>query len=274
MTDNSHTFAGRDGKIELFKFRPFGTWKERFRVRQIVLGHKIYFARARELNDPFDLSPRLETVTREALLRGGNEYWDRRPDAPAEHREKQLKYLATCDLASHRADAQRRMRETVEKNRVFSLAGNRDHPLLWSHYASGHTGLCVHFYCKGDTLFGGSMKVDYVKERKLVPVEVNSVPPHDLFQLVAMHKPTFWDYEEEYRWIKFADTDYSGIPIKFNGPVATFPPSAITGITVGARMPQRNVAKVLKMAAKHVPALTVWRAVETDTYAFDFEKIA
>jgi hypothetical protein len=239
-----------------------------------VLGSNIYFARARELNDPFDLSPRLEPVTREALLRGGTEYWNRRQDTPAQHRERQLNYLATCDLAEHRADAQRRMRDTIEQNRVFSLAGNRDHPLLWSHYANGHTGLCIHFRCKGDTLFGASMKVEYVPDRKLVPIEVSSIPPHVIFQQAALQKPTFWDYEEEYRWFKLASTDYSDLPIRFKGPYATFHPSNITGLTVGSRMQQHNVKRVLKMAAKHKPVLPVFRAVETDTYAFDFERIA
>ena len=48
----------------------------------------------------------------------------------------------------------------------------------------------------------------------------------------------------------------------------------LEGISLGARMPQANVDKLLKIAASHVPALPVWQAREKDTYEFEFERLA
>jgi hypothetical protein len=39
------TFAGRDGKDTLYKFRAFNDDEMKARVREIVLGHTIYFSR-------------------------------------------------------------------------------------------------------------------------------------------------------------------------------------------------------------------------------------
>ena len=45
-------------------------------------------------------------------------------------------------------------------------------------------------------------------------------------------------------------------------------------MSLGARMPQANVDKFLKIAASHLPVLPVWQAREKDTHEFEFERLA
>lgn len=273
MEDQAFRFAARSGKTTLYKFRPYQAPQQREWVREIIQDHKVYFSRASQLNDPFDMSPRLEGVTREGLLAGAEAFWSR-PDVSPEERVRHLKYLAGCDLAEHAVAAQARIRQRVEDNYfVFSLAGNRDHPMLWSHYALGHTGLCIHFRADEASIFGASLGVIYGDDRPLLPVELRSISDQELFQRITLRKGKFWEYEDEYRFARYPDTDYSDFPIRFDGQHAYFQSWELSGITVGARMPTSDVDAVLNLATTHNPRLPVWRALETDSFAFDFGQI-
>ena len=90
---------------------------------------------------------------------------------------------------------------------------------------------------------------------------------------MLLTKGKFWDYEEEYRWINYPDTDWSDVPIRFVGQHAYFAPNELTGITVGARMQESDVADILALASQHSPKLPVWRAVEKDTFEFSFDQV-
>lgn len=269
----AHRFAARDGKSTLYKFRPFATPEDQQRVTEILIEHRVYFARASQLNDPFDMSPRMEMPTRESLLAGAGAFWDR-TNPPAEERKRLAEYFKTCDLATHRCEAEGRARRRVEDGYpVFSLAGNRDHPMLWSHYAGGHKGLCIHFHANEEAIFGAALGVEYNEARSLLPIELRSLSEKEIFARIALHKGEFWAYEDEYRFPRFPDMDYSGIPIKFDGQFAHFRPSELSGVTVGVRMAQAQIETVVEIATAHVPKLPVWRAVESDGFAFDFEQI-
>ena len=267
MGDQAFRFA-QSCKTTLYKFRPYQTTQEREWVREIIQDHKVYFPRASELNDPFDMSPRFESITRERLLAAAEAFWSSCPDASPEERVRNLEYLAGCDLAKHAAATQARVGQRMKNYFVFSLAGNRDHPMLWSHYARGHTGLCIHFRADKASIFGLSLGVIYGDDRPLLPVELRSISQQEIFQRITLRKGKFWEYEDEYRFARYPDTDYSDYPIRFDGQHACFRPSELSGITVGTRMPPSDVdAVVLNLAATHNPRLTVWRAFETDSFA-------
>ena len=53
-------YAYRAGIDTLYKFRPYRTPMEKKWVREILESHRVYFARPDELNDKYDLRPRLK----------------------------------------------------------------------------------------------------------------------------------------------------------------------------------------------------------------------
>lgn len=122
MGDQAFRFAARSGKTTLYKFRPYQTTQQREWVREIIQDHKVYFSRASQLNDPFDMSPRWEVITREGLLAAAEAYWSRRPDTSAEERVRHLKYLEGCDLAEYAVAAQARVRQAnTERSTSWSI---------------------------------------------------------------------------------------------------------------------------------------------------------
>lgn len=266
-------FAARAGKTTLFKFRPYSTKTDRLRVREILVNYKIYFARPSQLNDPFDLSPRFEKVTRDQMIRAGQGYLDRKRASPQE-REHTLEYLRACDMDDHLKEAEARARKRLEEGySVFSLAGNRDHPMLWSHYAAGHTGLCIHFRADEGSLMGAALAVTYDRVRPTLPLDLSEVSDREVFTRLLLRKGQFWSYEDEYRWANYPATDWAGFPIKFEGQHATFSPNELSGITLGARFPAHNRKTIFRIAESHDPQLPVWQAVETATFEFEFERV-
>lgn len=71
-------------------------------------------------------------------------------------------------------------------------------PLLWSHYAYRHRGICLGFNIPSDKLD----KVNYEDNRILMKLHGNDDPsalPQDLQDLLLRTKYGGWRYEEEYR---------------------------------------------------------------------------
>jgi hypothetical protein len=269
--DHEDLFAATNGVATLYKFRSYRTDDDKNRVHQILLEHRAYFARASELNDPFDLTPRIANTTREELLRAADDYFTRQA---LDQRDRALEHLRTVDVATHVAEATAKARARIEDDYpVFSLAGNRDHPMLWSHYADGHRGLCIHFRSDDESIFGVALRVDYVDERPCLPIDVRSLSERDAFERAVLKKGRAWSHEQEYRFFRLPRTDWSPLPIRFDGQFGHFPSGFLSGISVGARMPQADFDVLVKIAHGHSPRLPVWRAVENDTFAFDFELV-
>ena len=78
---------------------------------------------------------------------------------------------------------------------LLSFSKTWKNPLLWSHYADRHKGICLGFDVRDD--LGES--VEYVKSR--VPLDLP--PTSDLVKRTLFSKYEGWSYEEEWRaWIR------------------------------------------------------------------------
>lgn len=277
------TFAGKDNKEVLYKFRPFRTKDYKDRVREIILDHRIYFSRRSKLNDPFDLAPTFR------LDRTGGEIETRRrliADAEARLRRNEgeftnayimerLATIAARDLDKFEAEGSELALQRIENDYfVFSLAGNRTHPMLWGHYADGHRGLCIHFEAREPSIFSAAMRVTYHPQRPIVTIPLPT--EKDLMQRVTLWKGDFWSYEDEYRLVRFPNKDVTmdEFGLTFDGQKATYKTPWITGITVGAYMSKPDVEQLLRMASDHKPALPLFQAIPTLTYDLGFNRIA
>lgn len=267
-------FAGRQGKTTLYKFKPCSDHIEKARVREILIEHKVYFSRPSQLNDPFDLSPVFAVSRdREALIQDAERHRaKRRPPYTPKESGRFRQWLRTADHAEIAKTLRDGARGRLEDYWVFSLAGNREHPMLWSHYARGHTGLSIHFLADSSSPFSGALNVTYSPERPVIPIPI-TLSEHDTAERVSLRKGDFWRYEEEYRLIRYPNVDYSNTDLEFEGQHARFPARLITGITVGSRMAAEDMDAICAIAAQHVPVLPVWQAQEQDTYDFQFVQL-
>lgn len=84
------------------------------------------------------------------------------------------------------------------KNGLLCFSSDWTNPVLWSHYAERHTGICLGF----DVPRAHVQKVDYADKRILAALDDDVVP----FELSDTHKQlllrtkfSHWEYETEYR---------------------------------------------------------------------------
>ena len=117
-------------------------------------------------------------------------------------------------------------REFLSTLAVCCFSKNRNEILMWSNYASNHTGVCLEFEVVGDEILKGRlMDVDYDNE----PLSLDTVERTHTGHL-SLHiskngrflKTKFknWSYEQEKRCYAFCDSDkMSGIAQPFLGPL-------------------------------------------------------
>jgi hypothetical protein len=266
--------AASRGLKELFKFRPFRTKENHERVREILVDHKVYFSRPSQLNDPFDLSPLFEfSNDRNTLLQEAEASWHRRRPPLSDDELRGLRNAFTHgSLDDLRKEGTQRARTRIEQYWVLSLAGNRDHPMLWSHYADGHTGICIHFASDGSSIFGGSQQIWYKPKRPVVPVPI-TLSDEEAAARITLTKGDFWKYEQEFRFIRYPGVPFDDVGLRFIGQHAHFSPRLLTGVTVGTRTSSADISVLRDLVKQHGLDLPIWRAVEQRAYEFKFERL-
>jgi hypothetical protein len=246
----------------------------------IIANSRVYFPSPLQFNDPFDCFP--------PFLLGGDV---NDPEFVKELARDEARMIAESGIGAEEVAALRvsqgvpieKMADAVRENtvkairddtRVLCLATEQRHPLMWSHYASSHSGICLHFRCGPDNLFGLARQVLYVEERKavLIPLKQSG---DEITDRLVFEKAKFWDYESEYRVIGHTDTTVDwGETFDESGRVA-FPPESLCGITLGMRISDPDRATITAMAAAHKPAIPVWQATESHgRFWIDVQRVA
>lgn len=273
-------FAHESVTEGLFKFRPYRTSDDIDRVKKLLSG-QLYFAMCDQLNDPFEmriiLSPepsgslRLKGVLKGMLNVPGLKHLSpakrlQRADQISNRLARQpqvLKVAATAHYA--------RMRKECF---LFCMSATRAHPLLWSHYADMHKGVCIQFdHTK--VPFAGSCKVEYSTQYPKV------VYPFDddiskLTQKGILTKAQYWSYEEEYRLFSVRmDNESWHLGLEWLDPhIATVREGLVTGITIGARMPEDVKQDLVNYCGENHPEIAVEQTVICeDRFAMNFRSV-
>lgn len=180
--------------ITLFKFRSINKY-----LIDTLVKSTIYFANPVRLNDPFDCQVDIRKAVENAisLLSGGkrqNLIKLSKPNGFFDNIQKSIKNVGVCSFS-------------------FVL----EEPLLWSHYADGHKGLCLtyempfqSFFKPSKSIPGAIIPVDY-GENRLTDWLIENAPEkaktdtekfsHDLLGKVLSIKGEGWRYEKEARII-------------------------------------------------------------------------
>ena len=241
----------------LFKLRSLDS-EARGYTLDIIENARLYFPSPEQFNDPFDCAPPfqlagnmndpsfVEELVREETqmaLEGGLT-----PEALAKMRTSEgvpIEQMAAA-ARKHTLEALRR------GTRILCLSAEQRHPLMWSHYASGHTGISLHFRCGPDNVFGLARSVTYHRDRKPVLLPLNRQTTDEIVERLAFEKAEFWEYEHEYR-ITDGGPEWE---YKFDGSNRiSFPPELLCGITLGMRISEHDKRELLAIAAARKPSL-------------------
>jgi hypothetical protein len=273
MTENEqHTESGNI----VYKYR---VW-ENERHRRILTNNEIFFTSPRAFNDPFDcnIAYRLDLLSDSEIIRRYEHYLGIfYPDWDIEKVRNKARNWAEKGLL--------RNPENINRNRIwskkyvengygiFSLAGNKDNILLWSHYADSHKGFCLGFRIDKLDAFrenqfykdGSLIDCGWIEYTRLYPEIVPSSEDdiEDIKRLFLV-KSIDWDYEEEYRLILTNGTDKA----------YRIDDEIIHDVTIGTNMPDDHIEKIIDALSAHVPKPKLFRATARDyEFGLDFEPI-
>lgn len=151
----------------------------------------------------------------------------------------------------------------AEKYGVLSLGTKFNHPLMWGHYASDHTGVMFEFDFnkleKDDYLYTGIKKVDYKEEYPIMSYDVLLGLNGKLFtgqkdefnRILNLTKQKEWEYEGEYRSI-FSINHLDGSRL------ASIPKECFKSITLGCNSDESKYKTIVNLINKNLPSTKVY----------------
>jgi hypothetical protein len=97
----------------------------------------------------------------------------------------------------------------------------------------------------------------------VLPVPFGEISSDQLAAIACLTKTRRWNYEEEYRLVRYPDFSFTELGLTYDGQHARFPANLLTGITVGLRMKDAEIRELAAMAARHQPPLPIFRPQPT-----------
>ena len=199
----------------LYKYRAFNVHSLR-----LLSQAEVHYSDPNDFNDPLDCNPTIEIDTDRATLEKlCIELLKRSKTCKAAHERIDLhRYMSTeygdynSDPAVEKyylqflaSDVKQSLLDEFGKMGVFSMASSWDCPLMWSHYADNHHGICIE-YDSADAEFKNLAVVGYDRPRSIKISEVIAWKLHgcvrskaSVFDTFFLSKAPQWEYEAEWR---------------------------------------------------------------------------
>jgi hypothetical protein len=212
----------------LYKFRAIPTDPDgRHKLEALLLDNTLWIADPESFNDPFDGKCGYELTLRGAALRAAIEQMMLRQGMTNADIRRNQRIID--DAVNNPRDLEMKLAQNMDTIRkqlgVCSLSATPRNPLLWTHYARDHKGICVQFRLAADIDALPAIRVIYQDE---YPV-LRDLDRDDILHramLPFLRKSTDWEYEKEWRIVT---PDGSST-------LRTFTPGALSGVVFGMRM--------------------------------------
>ena len=240
----------------LFRYQSLATETQRQRFAKALSACELYFSSPLSFNDPFENRFHiLPDGTEDSCLRLLSDPDNRRlaglpptGPVPPEAVKAFLAFMHGQGVVSDRYREQ-----TFGDLPVCCLSASPIIPLMWSHYADGHRGICLCFDTTRDPeLFSHAYEVQYSKT--FPELGFFTMGPAEYAQAVVLTKAQWWGYEQEWR-ILLVDQPLGPHPYR---------PEALDSVILGCAAPQDQEAFVRASLAKSAPGIRVDRATIAD----------
>lgn len=243
----------------IYKYRPLmiDNFEQASSLRDYLVESRLWLSTPITFNDPFDMRGRFvfegnPKVKRNHLISKLKKF---RPDLTSQEREVGAsELLAAGGFPKNLEGNYDQQRQNFG---VCSFAEDVRNILMWAHYGSNHSGVCLQFQLAEDLLiFSRAISVEYSSE---YPVMDYLGDFQKSMTLTLFRKSIGWKYERERRIVH---------PNGANN-YLTFSPSALTALVLGCEMraaSEEIVKSLLKERQdKGFPSVKVFRAFRHDT---------
>ena len=242
----------------LYKYRAFDQYTQR-----IFENNEVHFSSPRSFNDPFDSMLRFiyegSTADRKRFLNAQSA--QHRPDLP---RRVHLDYAKRIrkqgwDLQDMAPGLKNQLMDLREQMGVFCMTQDEANIVMWSHYASRHTGFCIGFRTDLSP-FSRVRPVDYDAGG---PASINVLALWDRWdELTAraarglLTKAADWSYEHEWRIV---DSPLSG-----GVGTREYQPEALADVILGCRVGTDDKRRIIEWCRARNPRPILHQAKEKE----------
>ncbi|WP_210470118.1 DUF2971 domain-containing protein [Vibrio crassostreae] len=252
--------------MKLYKYRKFSE----FLVRELC-SSKIYFSDPKLFNDPLDCTPVVandltdsdleklcfEMITRSKGRKTAKEtiesfrYYSLERETPRDQRESFIYQL--------NFEVKKQLDEIFKEMGVLSLSAKHDSPLMWSHYADEHKGICLEF----DMVDAVALpkQIDYEGGRSISSklifqyiVDGNKEASKEIKDKYFFAKSEEWSYESEWRLLARRYGENS-LPFR------------LTGVYFGMRCDSWVMAAIMKLLYSETSDINFFK-MYADTSSF------
>lgn len=191
-----------------------------------------YLSKPKDFNDPFDC----------------DFYWRDHSNKDKEN------HISVCgnehsesgieDLEKAKTLFEKKLLNEVNGLGVTCFTTDPCNPLMWSHYADGHKGICIEYKREGVLKTDEFKKINYDRDQKLVwssldlGRDMNKL--HDFFEDVVFRKLSYWEYEKEWRFMVIRPKERL---FHMSSPVVS--------IIFGLKCPLEEIDKVINIIRSH-----------------------
>jgi hypothetical protein len=166
--------------------------------------------------------------------------------------------------------------ERLSRYRILCLTSTKDNILMWSHYASNHTGVVLEFSCDAanDSPWSVARQVVYqsvmpslATETELIGLLVGSyeLPSEKLINQMIYTKAIDWAYEQEWR---------IHLPNDGLGEFVRFSPNELAGVYFGCRVDPEDRFAISRAAKLLNPVARLFNGKKSEPhFALEFVEI-
>lgn len=249
----------------LYHYQPVVGDEYEERLRRMLLNQEIYCPSAAQFNDPWDCCPNFDVDDFHEFARGSEGIASLTAICNSPDIDQNTFTRLLQDDPLFRAKFIFKLGAHVKKNaderwRLYCLSPSPLISLMWSHYACGHTGICLEF----DTANLYPRAINKVSYSRVLPKHrlrgASDTWPRELF----LTKSTDWSYEDEYRLMArtqaYVSLNGTALPIARNG-LLELPLGALRSIIIGCRGNSHRVKKITSEFG--IPVRSVVRAPDS-----------
>lgn len=208
----------------LYRYRSFDGEFGRSSIEDAIVNNRIYWSSPSAFNDPFDCNPVFYLGDSDAQIL---EFARKTALASplGSRKEKLLRARNTLKFKKRFMEGfEKQWRSYIKESAVACFSSSPESSLMWGHYASSHSGICLMFDFSVLNGLSPPYAVDYVDKRPRVNL---STPNPDAFMKLAILKKHYhWKYEQEWRFVDWR---------KMEG-FRKYPANALVGVVIGNRI--------------------------------------
>jgi hypothetical protein len=258
--------AGMLGHRRLYNYQKF----EPARLIRILETQTIYCSNPKRFNDPWDCRPCFDSSILDdpAGYERQVQWFDRsdrrrNPKPEAEHLRMAQRLRDDRKLLESLIFQMTEIDDEIDKRyRVYCFTVKPDCTLMWSHYASNHSGICLEFSATNGA-FSSAFKVEYCD--RYPSLDLAEVGMETLLPLIT--KSATWSYEHEFRLIAEERSEaLSPSTLKTENSFLPLPPGALQAVIVGCMMAASDRAAVHDLIKASGRAVAVREAVRVPNH--------